>query len=78
MSATIAVLVLVCIAAPGVVLANTTLRRLMAFSLFGITLTLLFFVYRAPDVALSEIAVGTLAVPFMVLVTMVKLKDVGQ
>lgn len=78
MSGTIATLVLVCVAATGVVLAGTTLRRVFAYSLFGTMLTLLFFEFRAPDVALSELAVGTLAVPFIVLITMAKLKDMGS
>jgi uncharacterized MnhB-related membrane protein len=38
-------------------------------------LALLFFVLHAPDVALSEVAVGTLAVPVMVLVALMKTGD---
>jgi uncharacterized MnhB-related membrane protein len=43
--------------------------------MYGGVLTLLLFVLHAPDVALSELAVGTLAVPLMVLVTLMKTAD---
>ena len=38
-------------------------------------MALLFFVLHAPDVALSELTVGTLAIPLMVLVTLMKVGD---
>lgn len=69
-------LVLIVASAAAVALARTTLRRLISFSLFGLALSLLFFEYRAPDVALSELAVGTIGIPFIIMLTMLKLKDV--
>jgi hypothetical protein len=37
-------------------------------------LAILFLVFQAPDVALSEVVVGTIAVPLMILLSMAKLK----
>jgi uncharacterized MnhB-related membrane protein len=58
-----------------VVFSKRPLNQLFVYSMYGGVMTLLFFVLHAPDVALSEIAVGTLAVPIMVLVTLMKTAD---
>ncbi|HLI95118.1 MAG TPA: hydrogenase subunit MbhD domain-containing protein [Candidatus Baltobacteraceae bacterium] len=57
------------------VFSKRPVNQLFIYSLFGMMLALLFFVLHAPDVALSEIAVGTLAVPIMVLVALMKTGD---
>jgi uncharacterized MnhB-related membrane protein len=44
----------------------------MVFALFGGALSLLLLAVQAPDVALSEIVVGAVAWPAMVLFTMAK------
>jgi len=59
----------------AVVFSKRPVNQLFIFTTFGMLLALLFFVLHAPDVALSEIAVGTLAVPMMVLVTLMKTGD---
>lgn len=56
----------------AVVFSKRPVNQLLVYTTFGVMLTLLFFVLHAPDVALSEIAVGTLAVPIMVLVALMK------
>jgi energy-converting hydrogenase B subunit D len=40
---------------------------------FGLQLAILFFVFEAPDFALSQIVVATVAVPLMVLLALAKL-----
>jgi uncharacterized MnhB-related membrane protein len=50
-------------------------NQVFIYTTFGMMLALLFFVLHAPDVALSEVAVGTLAVPVMVLVALMKTGD---
>jgi energy-converting hydrogenase B subunit D len=40
---------------------------------FGLLLAVLFFVFQAPDVALSQIVVGAVAVPVMALLTLARL-----
>jgi uncharacterized MnhB-related membrane protein len=60
-------LLLVAIAGPAVVLTRDPLRQVPVNGIFGLLLALLFFVFQAPDVALSEIVVGSIAVPAMVL-----------
>lgn len=58
----------------GVVLAREPRRQALAIAVNGVALALLFVVLRAPDVAYSEIAVGTALVPLMFLAVLVSLK----
>jgi uncharacterized MnhB-related membrane protein len=63
---------LVAVIGAAVVFQHRVLKQVFVYSLFGGTLALLFFVLQAPDVALSEIAIGTLAVPLMVFIAIMK------
>ncbi len=54
------------------VLTREPLYQAMVYSLFGATLAVLFLVVQAPDVSLSEIVVGAVAWPAMVLFTLAK------
>ena len=65
---------LAALAGSGVVLTRKPRNQVIALSLDGIALALLFMVLKAPDVAYSEIAVGTAVVPLMFLATLVSLK----
>jgi uncharacterized MnhB-related membrane protein len=40
---------------------------------FGLALTLLFFAFQAPDVALSQLVVGTVAMPAMILLALARI-----
>ena len=39
-------------------------------SFYGLVLALLFFLHQAPDVALSQIVVGAVALPLMILLAL--------
>ena len=73
-----AVLVGVAVVATIVVLTRDPLKQVIGFTFYGLVLTLMFFVFQAPDVALSEIVVGAVVVPLMVLLTLSKLKVKAQ
>lgn len=53
-----------------VVTSRVPRRQIYALGANGVVLALLFFVLQAPDVAYSEIAVGTVIVPLLFLVTL--------
>ncbi len=72
------VLVMVAVAATIVVLTRDPLKQVIGFTFYGLVLTLMFFVFQAPDVGLSEIVVGAVVVPLMVLLTLAKLKVKAQ
>jgi energy-converting hydrogenase B subunit D len=60
-------LTLVALAGTAVVLTRQPGRQAVTYSFFGLTLTVLFLVLQAPDVALSQLGVGTAVVPLMVM-----------
>jgi energy-converting hydrogenase B subunit D len=67
-------LVLVAAAGSLVVLIQDPLRQALTVSLFGILLGILFFSVQAPDVALSEVVVGAVALPLMILLALAKVR----
>ena len=71
------IVALVAVTAGGTatVLVRDPVRQALVSGVFGLTLAFLFFVVGAPDVALSQIVVATVAVPLMVLLTLAKLKE---
>ncbi len=68
-------LVVVLVTGTAVVAAGDPVRQLLLLGLFGMALTIFFFVFQAPDVALSEIVVGAVALPLIVLAAMRRLRD---
>jgi energy-converting hydrogenase B subunit D len=66
--------VLVAAGGTAVVLTRTPKRQVIAMSFYGLLLGLLFLAVQAPDVALSQFAVGAVAVPLMLLVTLASVR----
>lgn len=68
---------LVVVAAGGgaVVAASDPLRQTLLLGIYGLALTMLFFVFQAPDVALSEIVVSTVGLPVMILLALRKVRQ---
>ena len=58
-----------------VVLCREPLRQSIVNGVFGLTLVILFMVLQAPDVALSEIVVGTVAFPLVLLATIARTRE---
>ncbi len=50
------------------------INAVVASAVTGTFLTLIFFLLQAPDVALSEAAVGAVAVPLVVLISLAKIR----
>lgn len=63
----IVALALVALGGTAVAVTADPLRQTLVLSLDGLALTILFFVFQAPDVALSEIVVSTVGLPVIVL-----------
>jgi energy-converting hydrogenase B subunit D len=69
-----AVALLVVVAAgTAIVFVPDPLRQTLVLSVFGLALALLFFVFQAPDVALSEIVVGGVGMPVIILAALRKI-----
>ena len=58
-----------------VVLTRDPLRQTLVNGLFGLALVLLFVVLQAPDVAISEVVVSTVAFPLVLLVTIYRARS---
>jgi energy-converting hydrogenase B subunit D len=71
----IAALAAVAITGGGVVAAADRLRQTLVLGVFGLSLTMLFVVFQAPDVALSEIVVSTVGLPVMILLALRKVNQ---
>ncbi len=67
-------LVLMGVVGTTVVLARDPLRQAIVNSVYGLIGVLLFVVFQAPDVALSELVVGTVAMPLVLLVAILKVR----
>jgi len=67
-------LVLVAVAGTFVALTREPLRQAILVGVFGLILALLFFALQAPDVALSQIVVGGVALPAMVLLALAEVR----
>ena len=61
-----------------VALAPDPLREALLLSIYGLALTVLFFAVQAPDVALSEIVVGTIGLPLIILAALRKIHEQEQ
>jgi energy-converting hydrogenase B subunit D len=70
-----AALVFVGIGGTALVFARDPLRQTFVLSLYGFALTILFFAVAAPDVALSEIVVGGIAMPVIILAALRKIAE---
>jgi energy-converting hydrogenase B subunit D len=58
----------------AVVLTRDPTRQVIVTGFFGLLLSVLFFVVQAPDVALSQIVVGAIAIPTLALLTLARLR----
>ena len=65
-------LLLVALGGAAVALTRDIRRQALVLSLYGFTLVILFLVFQAPDVALSELVVGAVAFPLVLVVALMK------
>ena len=70
----VCLLVLVAAGATAVVLIRVPVRQVLALSLYGLLLAVLFLAFQAPDVTLSELTVGAVALPAILLLTLAKVR----
>lgn len=67
-----AALAAVAVGGTAVIVARDPLRMTLVLAIYGMALTMLFFVFQAPDVALSEIVVSSVGLPVMILLALRK------
>jgi energy-converting hydrogenase B subunit D len=70
----VTLLVLVAAGATLVVVTRDPVRQVIVLSSYGLLLALLFLVFQAPDVTLSELTVGAIALPILLLLALAKMR----
>ena len=70
----VTLLVLVAAGATAVVLIRRHVQQVLVLSIYGVLLAVLFFAFQAPDVTLSELTVGAVALPVILLLTLAKIR----
>ncbi len=68
------ILLLVAGGAPGVVLSRNPKEQVVTLSVYGLLCALMFFIFQAPDVALSQITIGAVMLPLMIMLVLTKMR----
>ncbi|TPQ18007.1 Na(+)/H(+) antiporter subunit B [Streptomyces sporangiiformans] len=71
-------LLLVAATATAAVAARDPVRQALVLAVLGVALALLFTVLQAPDVALSQLAVGSALTPLLLLLSVRKVRRRGR
>jgi len=71
------ILIFVAAAGNAVVFNREPLSQAMVRSFYGLLLGVMFFVFQAPDVGLSQIVVGAVGLPLMILLALARVKKQG-
>lgn len=71
----VVLLVLAAAGATLVVVTRQPLRQVVMLTGYGLVLALLFFALQAPDVSLSELTVGSVILPLVVLLVLSRLRS---
>jgi uncharacterized MnhB-related membrane protein len=69
---------LVAIGGTVVVFTRPPARQAITLSVYGVLLSVLFLVLAAPDVALSQVAIGSAVVPLMVMLAVRTLRSANR
>ena len=67
-------LLLIAISGFAVVRTRNVTSQVIALSFYGLLTALMFFFFQAPDVALSQITVGAVALPLMVMLAISRMR----
>jgi len=71
-------LLVVALTGSATALTREPLRQAAVAGIFGLALAALFMLVQAPDVALSQIGVGGIALPAMILLALAKIREHGE
>jgi energy-converting hydrogenase B subunit D len=68
------ILLLLAISGFAVVRTQDVTEQVIALGFYGLVTALMFFFFQAPDVALSQITVGAVALPLMIMLALSRMK----
>jgi energy-converting hydrogenase B subunit D len=70
----VAILLLVAYAGFAVVRTRDVTQQVIALGFYGLITAFMFFFFQAPDVALSQITVGAVALPLMIMLAISRMR----
>jgi uncharacterized MnhB-related membrane protein len=70
----VVILVLVALGATLVVMVRGRVRQVVALTAYGVVLAVLFLTFHAPGVTRSELVVGAVALPLILLLTIARVR----
>jgi uncharacterized MnhB-related membrane protein len=68
------ILLLLAVSGFAVVRTHDVTAQVIALGFYGLVTALMFFFFQAPDVALSQVTVGAVALPLMVMLALSRMK----
>jgi energy-converting hydrogenase B subunit D len=68
------ILIMLAITGFMVVRTQDVTEQVIALGFYGLVTALMFFYFQAPDVALSQITVGAVALPLMIMLALSRMK----
>ncbi len=69
----ITILVFVAVSGTAVVLTRELRSQVIGLTFYGLVLALAFFIFQAPDVALSQLVIGAVALPLMFMLALTRI-----
>ncbi len=72
------VMILVGLAGTAVVLTRNPVNQLIGIAFYGVVLAVMFYLWQAPAVALSQITVGALALPVLLMFALSRMRRRSQ
>jgi uncharacterized MnhB-related membrane protein len=69
-----ALMLLVAVSGFLVVQTRDVTAQVLALGFYGLLMSLVFFFFQAPDVALSQVTVGAIALPLMVMLAISRMR----
>jgi uncharacterized MnhB-related membrane protein len=69
-----ALMLLVAVSGFMVVRTRDVTEQVIALGFYGLLMALVFFFFKAPDVALSQVTVGAIALPLMVMLAISRMR----
>jgi energy-converting hydrogenase B subunit D len=68
------ILLLLAVSGFAVVRTRNTTEQVIALGFYGLVTALMFFFFQAPDVALSQVTIGAVALPLMIMLAISRMK----
>lgn len=70
----IGILLLIAVTAFCVVRTHDTTAQVLALTFYGLLLAMMFFIFQAPDVAISQLTVGAIALPLVIMLAISRMR----